>query len=163
MGSLMWHSIPGPRDHDLSQRQMFNHFSEKYLPLWFLNFLLLELLLFEYRSSGVILLIFYISLLFSSSLSLLSPGRIFSIFASYFVFEVNISVNAFDFQPFLYSFWCGKSDLAACRGMWKGISNPSCTLTFGDCCLQLLNHSEILKYDLFCFWVFIFVKCGYIS
>ena len=25
MGSLMWHSIPGLRDHELSQRQMLNH------------------------------------------------------------------------------------------------------------------------------------------
>ena len=24
-GSPMWDSIPGPRDHDLSQRQMLNH------------------------------------------------------------------------------------------------------------------------------------------
>ena len=25
VGSPMWDSIPGPQDHDLSQRQMFNH------------------------------------------------------------------------------------------------------------------------------------------
>ena len=25
VGSLMWDSILGPRDHDLSQRQMINH------------------------------------------------------------------------------------------------------------------------------------------
>ena len=25
VGSLMWVLIPGPRDHDLSQRQMLNH------------------------------------------------------------------------------------------------------------------------------------------
>ena len=25
VGSLMWNSIPGPWDHNLSQRQMLNH------------------------------------------------------------------------------------------------------------------------------------------
>ena len=25
VGSLMWDSIPGPRDHDLSQKQTLNH------------------------------------------------------------------------------------------------------------------------------------------
>ena len=26
-GSAMWHSIPGPQDHNLSQRQMLNHWA----------------------------------------------------------------------------------------------------------------------------------------
>ena len=39
MGNPMWDSIPGPQDHNLSQRQTLNYWATQ-VPLYFLNVLL---------------------------------------------------------------------------------------------------------------------------
>lgn len=120
-------------------------FLSKYLPLCFLNSLFLECLLFGCWSPGVVLLFLYISLPFSSLLSPLCSGRIYSILASFFVFKYSFLPADFIFSAFCLLLWFGRgSYLTSRRGIEGACFQPHCTLTFGGWYPNFLNLCEVL-------------------
>ena len=136
----------------------------------------LELILFECWFSWtpiiwvLVLLLFGVILLFFIYFPTIFLLVVASLFwenflnFSFFVLMYSFLLAYFIFNPFCPLLWCGRDNyLAVWRGVWGATFSLTCTLTFGDCCLQFLNLPEVVLFDFFCFWAFIFVKWDYIS